>query len=52
MWISSCSFGDVSADPDGKHEAGSVGIPSPPDFKGFKHSSNSTFGVYGWVRDA
>lgn len=52
MWISSCSFGDVriySADPDAMRGAGSVGIPSPPDFKGFKHSSNSTFEVYEHV---
>lgn len=52
MWISSCSFGDVriySADPDAMRGAGSVGISSPPDFKGFKHSSNSTFEVYEHV---
>lgn len=51
MWISSCSFGDVrihSADPGAMNGAGSVGILSPPDFKGFKHSSSSTFEVYGW----
>lgn len=51
MWISSCSFGDVrtySADPDATHGGGSVGIPSPPDFKGFKHSSDSTSEVV-WV---
>lgn len=40
-----------SADPDATPGAGSVGIPSPPDFKRFKHSTDSTFEVGGWEGD-